>query len=590
MRKRFKYPTKLFTLMVLYFIGFSSLLLLISGIVYYGTYSELAYREIRATKEELLDETSQKLTNYVKSIQDTALFLVTNSMVRQHLSVAPDNFFDYVSRNRDFYEEIQQWVTVKEGVISIEIYTDWLQDYEPIQEGFMHRIVDAEEEGWLGRMDQSDGFWLPSHDYLVSGDMIKVVSYVHRIIGVRGQILGIVKINIPDQELFDILNKRNFLSDNYKYYVVMDSQGDYIASVLPEDITVRNHLDEMVEEVSDTKYDLIQSDTNTQSLRLLQLISKEVLQQSGKDIRMLIIGLLAALIILSIPIAFWVSRKLTSPIYAIVEGMSSIEKGDFNVRMNKSNIQEYFYLTTQFNRMVYRLKDLIGRLNQEHRDRREAEIQLLHAQIKPHFLYNTLDLIHWRALDYNAHEISEMVQQLSKLFRIGISNDNWYVTVRDELAHAHCYMAIQGYRQNYSIEYVENIQSDLLDVYIPKIILQPFLENAVIHGYPHRNENAFIKVSIDHLNVARNQELLVTISDNGIGLPDDFDIGTTRGIGIRNVMDRIHLYCGKDYGVKVRSGDLGGTEVIINLPLIHREEEMKKLTRSFSDEYDSFGR
>lgn len=589
MRKLFKYPTKLFTLMVLYFIGFSSLLLLISGIVYYGTYSKLAYREIRATKEELLDETSQKLSNYVKGIQDTALFLVTNSMVHQYLSVPPESFFDYVSRNRKLYEEIQQWVTVKEGVISIELYTDWLQDYDPIQDGFMHTVADAEEEGWLERMDKSDGFWLASHDYMVTGSTIKVVSYVHRIIGVRGEILGIVKINIPDQELFDILNKRNSRVDNYKYYVVMDSRGDYITSLLPEGIALNNHVDEMIQQVSDTKYDVIQSNTNTQSLILVQLISRDVLKQSSTDIRMQIIGLLAALIILSIPIAFWVSRKLTSPIYGIVEGMRMIEKGDFNVRMNTSNIQEYFYLTTQFNRMVYRLKDLIRRLNQEHRDRREAEIHLLQAQIKPHFLYNTLDLIHWRALDHHAHEISGMVQQLSKLFRIGISNDKWYVTVRDELAHAHCYMAIQEYRQNYRIEYAENVQSDLLDLFIPKIILQPFLENAVIHGYHHRNDNAYIKVRIEYLEVVGSQQLLVTITDNGIGLPAEFNMETARGIGIRNVIDRIHLYCGWKYGVSVTPGEKGGTQVVINLPLIRHEEEMKKLTRSFSDEYDSFG-
>src|SRR5690606_5921376 len=100
--------------------------------------------------------------------------------------------------------------------------------------------------------------------------------------------------------------------------------------------------------------------------------------------------------LLSIPLALLVTKKLTSPIHEIVKGMRALEKGDFDVRMQASNIQEYLYLTTQFNRMVQRLKDLIGRLNQEHRDRREAEIQLLHAQIKPHFLYNTLDMIHWR--------------------------------------------------------------------------------------------------------------------------------------------------------------------------------------------------
>ncbi|QJD83707.1 cache domain-containing sensor histidine kinase [Cohnella herbarum] len=589
MRHLVKYPTKLFTLMVLCFIGFNSLLLLVSGIVYYETYSKIAYREIRETKKELLDETSQKLSNYVAGIQDTARFLVTNTMVQQSLSEAPDSEYDFVTKSRQLYEEFQKLATVKEGLHSIELYTDWLKGYPAFLGQFMHPMDEADKQGWLGRMDSTDGFWIASHDYGVSGN-VRMVSYVYRIIGHRGEILGIVKLNIPDKKLFEILNKRDALKDSANYYVVLDSGGNYIASVLPEGVEVIDDVDAMVREVSATKYSVIESDQNSQYWMLMQLISKDVLKQSGKEVRILIIGLLLGLIVLSIPIALWVSRKLTSPIYGIVEGMRTVEKGDFNVRMGASGIQEYLHLTTHFNRMVHRLKALIGQLNQEHRDRREAEIQLLHAQIKPHFLYNTLDLIHWRALDYNAYEISQMVQQLSKLFRIGLSNDKWYVPMRDELAHARCYMAIQEYRQNFSIEYVESVKSDLLDVIIPKIVLQPFLENAVIHGFQHRSyEKAVIQVVIEQREEAGNQQLIIAITDNGSGLPEGFDIQTTGGIGIRNVIDRIQLYCGPKYGVRVAPGERGGTQVIMNLPLINHEAEMEQLTRSLSHEYDSLG-
>jgi sensor histidine kinase YesM len=590
MRQLVKYPTKLFTLMVLCFIAFSSLLLLVSGIVYYETYSKIAYREIRETKRELLDETSQKLSNYVAGIQDTARFLVTNTMVQQHLSEPPESKYDFVAKSRQLYEEFQKLATVKEGLHSIELYTDWLKGYPSFQDQFMHPMADAQTQGWLGRMDSADGFWIASHDYPAPGSAARMVSYVHRIIGNRGEILGIVKINIPDKKLFDILSKRDTAGTGDNYYVVLDSGGNYIASVLPPGISLLGGVDELAHAVADTKYSIIQSDANTQYWMLMQLISKDVLKQSGKEIRTLIIGLLCGLIILSIPLALWVSRKLTSPIYGIVEGMRTVEKGDFNVRLNASSIQEYLYLTTHFNRMVHRLKALIEQLNREHRDRREAEIQLLHAQIKPHFLYNTLDLIHWRALDYNAHEISQMVQQLSKLFRIGLSNDKWYVPVRDELAHARCYMAIQEYRQNFSIEYIENVKSDLLDVSIPKILLQPFLENAVIHGFQHRGiEKAVIQVSIEQREEAGSPQLLITITDNGCGLPEGFDLQTTGGIGIRNVMDRIHLYCGPKYGVRVAPGEQGGAQVVMNLPLIGREEDMEQLRRSLTHEYDSLG-
>lgn len=586
MRKLAKYRVKLFTLMVVCFVSFSSLLLLISGIVYYGTYSEIAYREILATKKELLEETSRKLSNYATGIQDTARFLVTSTMFHQYLSEEPVSVFEYVMKSRELYEEFQKLVTVKSDLHSIELYSDWIREYPNIESGSLHRLQDAENEGWLARMERADGSWISAHDYPHTREEDEVVSYVHKIISSRGENLGIIKINVPVHNLFQILGGGEKANPD-SYYVVMDARGEYLTSRLPSGVSAHRHLDEMVAEVEGTSFDIILTDTNEPYWMLMQLISRDVLRQSGKEIRTLIIVLFAALMLLSIPLAFWLSRRLTSPIYSIVSGMRTLEKGDFDVRLQGSSIQEYLYLTTHFNRMVQRLRDLIDRLNQEHRDRREAEIQLLHAQIKPHFLYNTLDLIHWRALDYNAQEISMMAHQLSKLFRIGLSNDKWYVTVRDELVHAQCYMMIQTYRQNVEIDYQVNVESDLLDVMIPKIILQPFLENAVLHGFRHRAKDAMIRVSFEQQAADSDELLLVKIVDNGSGLPDDFDLGQSGGIGIRNVQDRIHLFCGSKYGVQVCRAASGGTEVIIRLPLIRSEEEMEKRTRSISHEYHS---
>ena len=575
--------------MVLCFIGLSSLLLLLSGLVFYGTYSEIAYREIRETKIELLEETSRKLSNYVTGIQDTALIVVTNTLVHQYLSAPPDSVFDYVSKSRDLYEELQRLVTMKAGLHSIELYTDWAKGYPPYSVQYMYPLEAADAEGWLPRMDRSDGFWLSAHPGRDAASSVQMVSYVHRIIGNRGEILGIAKLNIPVGKLFDNLSRRSSSSLADDYYVILDASGGYIASELPEGIAASSRVEDLQREVADTRYSVIQSAPSSQSWMLIQLISKDVLRQNGEQIGKLVFGLLIALILLSIPLAFWVSKRLTAPINGIVDGMRSVEKGDFNVRLQSSSIQEYLYLTTHFNRMIQRLRDLIGRLNQEHRDRREAEMLLLQTQIKPHFLYNTLDLIHWRALDHNAHDISMMVKQLSKLFRIGLSNDKWYVTVRDELAHARCYMAIQEFRQKFNIEYKEIVESDLLDCLMPKIVLQPFLENAVVHGFRFRSEAASVQVRFERRQEAGSSQLVVTIADNGSGFPEGFDLASSGGIGIRNVLDRIQLYCGPKYGVRISEGEQGGAQVTLHLPLIRDENEMEQLTRSLSHEYDSLG-
>lgn len=605
MRTLFKYPTRLFTLMVLCFIGFNVILLLLSAGLFYSTYSDLAYREIRETKKELLEETSQKLSNYVSGIQDTARFLVTNELIRGHLADSPVSFYDFYSKSKNIYEEFQKLLSVKIGIHSIELYTDWHGSYLPVQDRFLYRYEDAETQGWLARMDKADGFWIPSHPYDQTSGSAEMVSYVQRIISNRGQSLGIVKINIPDRMLFNTLSKRLLSPSNEDYYVIMDSTGHYISSTLSPDLSIRfgqgierkedfarllgDASLPMDGEIEGRKYNLISSDKNTEYWRLMQLIPRDVFLESGREIRQLTFWLLAALIGLSVPIAFWISKRLTSPIHRIVDGMRTLEKGDFNVRLGASSIQEYMVLTTHFNRMVLRLKQLIGRLNKEHRDRREAELRLLHAQIKPHFLYNTLDMIHWRAMDYQAHEISQMVHQLSRLFRIGLSNDKWYVTVKDELDHARCYIAIQKFRQNFDIVYSEQAEPDLFSCLIPKIVLQPFLENAVIHGFGSRADQAVIEVKVEAESGDVLPSLRLSIVDNGVGFPPDFVIENAKGIGIRNVIDRIHLYCGPSYGVEIDRLDSGQTRVSLRLPLIRDEEELNQLTRSLADEYDSLG-
>lgn len=608
MRSILKYPTKLFTLIVLCFFGFNVFFLVASGIMFYSTYTDLAYREIKETKIDLLEATSDKLSNYVSGIEDTALFLVTNEMIRDYLSSRPENFFDFRSKTKDIYEHFQKMLSVKVGVHSIELYTDRYQGYTPVQDRFLYSLADADQQGWYEHLAIADGFWITTHPYEGSTGTFEMVSYVHRIIGNRGDTLGIIKINIPDQELFRIVSKQYSTQGSGDYYVLMDSVGKYITSTLPEDLSYRIESSTIVEReefaqifrenpsrledgiISGRIYNAIHSNSRSPNWKLIQLIPTDVFLENRREIQLLTIGMLIALIVISIPIIVWISKKLTSPIREIVAGMNTLEKGDFNVRLKSSNIHEYQYLSTHFNRMVNRLRDLIWQLNKENSDRREAEMHLLQAQIKPHFLYNTLDLIHWRALDYKADDISQMVHQLSKLFRIGLSNDKWYVSVKDELMHANCYITIQQYRYNFGITYQEHIDHDLFDCLIPKIVLQPFLENAVVHGFRERKDLTTIQVRVQSKSVQDELQLWLTITDNGCGLPEGFDIRTSRGIGIHNVIDRIHLYCGLRYGVDINSLDEGGTEVRIRLPLIKDQEEIERLRRSLSHhEYDSIG-
>ena len=252
--------------------------------------------------------------------------------------------------------------------------------------------------------------------------------------------------------------------------------------------------------------------------------------------------------------------------------MRQLEKGDFDTRVQLSFTEEYAHLAYGFNHMASQLTTLMEQVKDESRAKREAQTGLLEAQIKPHFLYNTLDMIHWRALDYEAKDISRMIVQLSKLLRIGLSGGRLFIRVRDELEHARCYVNIQSERLPFSIQYQEQIDPHIRGCYIPKIILQPFIENAVMHGHP---EEGTLRIQVHmHEEVGPHEDIVIRIADNGRGLPEGWKLEETCGIGVRNVHQRIQLYCGKRYGVQLSDRESGGVEVTITLPRIETDEQL----------------
>lgn len=306
--------------------------------------------------------------------------------------------------------------------------------------------------------------------------------------------------------------------------------------------------------------------------RLVQTIPVYTLLSPVRQAGWQILGIAVLGLLCSAVLAYLFVRQIIRPLRQLIKRMRQLEKGDFDTRVRLSFTEEYAHLAYGFNHMASQLTMLMEQVKDESRAKREAQTSLLEAQIKPHFLYNTLDMIHWRALDYEAKDISRMIVQLSKLLRIGLSGGRLFIRVRDELEHARCYVSIQSERLPFAIQYQERIDPRIRGCYIPKIILQPFIENAVMHG--HANEETLrIQVHIDQIDESV-PDIRIRITDNGQGLPHEWSIEDSKGIGVRNVHQRIQLYCGQRYGVQLSNGGSGGVEVQITLPRIETEEQL----------------
>ena len=194
--------------------------------------------------------------------------------------------------------------------------------------------------------------------------------------------------------------------------------------------------------------------------------------------------------------------------------------------------------------------------------------------INPHFLYNTLDQLNWIAIDSGQEKISTIVSLMGKMFRIGLSNGETVIPIRDELTHVECYLQIQKIRWGERLTYAIDAEEELKELYISRLTIQPFVENAFIHGF-HGRRTGEIRIAL----TCKGTDLEISITDNGVGLQPGWELPKPRktgGYGVRNVMDRIAAYFGQPYGVTMRDRQEGGTEVVLLLPILHNKIEVEE--------------
>ncbi|UQZ86394.1 Sensor histidine kinase YehU [Paenibacillus konkukensis] len=237
---------------------------------------------------------------------------------------------------------------------------------------------------------------------------------------------------------------------------------------------------------------------------------------------------------------------------------------------------EFGSLFNGYRRQMERIDELLQSLKAQHKRQREAEILALQAMINPHFLYNTLDQLNWLAIEAGQEKISRILSLMGKMFRIGLSNGETMIPIRDELVHVESYLQIQSIRWGDGLTYSIEADEALKELYIPRLTLQPFVENAIIHGF-HGRRTGEIRIEAEREGNAPRIEF--RIYDNGVGLRADWSEKKKRrtgGYGIRNVKERIAAYLGAPYGVQLHNLDGQGTLVRIVLPVIHNLEEAEE--------------
>lgn len=275
------------------------------------------------------------------------------------------------------------------------------------------------------------------------------------------------------------------------------------------------------------------------------------------------------------------SRKLSSrivdPIDRICERLEAIGKGSLLVcEPIQADVEEVQLLTDGIESMVGHLKRLIDKNTEQEKQRRRTELALLQAQINPHFLYNTLDAIIWLIESVETSEAVSMVSNLSDFFRFSLSRGKNVITLAEEEQHIRSYLEIQQVRYRDLMEYEIDIADQLKYFILPKLTLQPLVENALYHGIKNRRRKGFIRV----IGRTQNDRMILEVADDGPGMTEErldevrasLENGSREGFGLRAVHQRIQILFGVEYGLSVKSEPDIGTTVTVTIPMQTAEE------------------
>ena len=287
----------------------------------------------------------------------------------------------------------------------------------------------------------------------------------------------------------------------------------------------------------------------------------------------LILILSLLVLVVGISLSGGLTRNLVASVKRIVTGMKEARSGDLSVRIEKTDEMplEIESIADGFNDMLIKLDSAIG-------SQREAQIVALEAQINPHFLYNTLDTINWMAIDKDEYDISNAINALATILRYAIDESNAKVRIQEEVDWIKKYIYLQQYRLKNKFSCNVFVEPEAAGAQIHKLLLQPFIENAIVHGFDKNTEDAVLSI-----NIGRREDCLeIVVEDNGVGLDEKIlnqinegfkeESETKRGIGLRNAVTRLQMYYGNAGKVRALAVSPTGTRIEVTIPYTEKQD------------------
>lgn len=397
-----------------------------------------------------------------------------------------------------------------------------------------------------------------------------VISISHEIVDEEKKHLGVVLIDVSYRFIEDYMLSIDLGDSGYAY--ILDNKDQLLY-----------HPDEAVFMDEGKKQELVELSKQDKKLSNYFITQTEIPHSNWKLIgvssaeniillkRRLVEGILIVnlfLILASIILSFMISKKLTKPIVELQNAMTDLDASWGHISISPGSSVEIIALATEYNSLLDRIKALTEDIARKENSKRVLELKALQSQINPHFLYNTLDTILWLAEFGENEKVVSVSKSLGELLRLSLDIHQTEVPLKVELAGVENYLKIQQMRYEDKIQYCISGEEELLPVPVPKMILQPIVENSIYHGIRK-------KEGVGHIEIQYRQEkedLMIIVSDDGVGYSSNIkreeqNLIKTKlgGIGMKNVDQRIKLLYGDKYGIRIQDNQPNGMLVIYTL-------------------------
>ena len=548
--KRTMKNSMLLQLFFYYIIGNLLFVLFLSSIFYYTSKYIIMNKEIEYTNENVIS-TSRYITLYADKLKNIINLLSVDADVRNFL----------ISGNEDSKKSIEKMIysilDSNKGIKNITVIgkngnivsSDKNNDMK-ISENMM------KEKWYVDAINNSDmPVFNPSRKNSTSSmnSALWFLSISRDIKNSKGENLGVIVFDIKYETLERYLNSISFGKqiDN----IIVDKNNNIIYYKDVKCFADKKCLAKFSEKNKNKDTYLYETQIENTNWNLRSLANTNDLVTLKKNFSHIVIIIFLVSLAFSSIITFIVITKILRPLIKLENHMQNFENNLREFHLSEKTGYEIQNLVEHFNVMVEKIKYL-----------REYEIKALHSQINPHFLYNTLDTIIWMAEFEDNEKVISITKSLANYFRLSLSNGHEKIPLKDEIMHTKEYLFIQKQRYEDKLSYFFNIEDEsLLSIEVPKIIIQPIVENSIYHGIKNLSGNGIITIDVYRQNSTVN----ISVKDNGIGFEKakQFKKSKTGGVGFQNVDKRIKFYYGKNYGVFInKDSKIEGAEVIIKIP------------------------